>query len=303
MKGIWLAAVIVLVGFCGRAGAANEKIATWNLNWLTLRQPGDPALPDDVHARRPEDFDRLRSYADRLNADVVAFQEVDGVAAAARVFDPGRYRLVTIGEDVVQQVGLAVRLPVTVQLNADVTALDVEADAPHRLRYGLDATLTLRSVHGQRTIPLADYFVDYGKQDRRAGEFVESVHIPVPGPGDLVHISKLSRRFDSDISAVCGAFKLTLRDGVIAAARIAFGGMAATPRRAAKCEAALIGQPFAEPAIALAAAALREDFTPLSDVRGTADYRREAAANLLWRLYHQAQGVPVSVLDVEPDFG
>ncbi len=142
MKGIWLAAGIVLVGFCGRAAAANEKIATWNLNWLTLRQTGDPALPDDVHARRPEDFDRLRSYADRLNADVVAFQEVDGVAAAARVFDPGRYRLVTIGEDVVQQVGLAVRLPVTVQLNADVTALDVEADAPHRLRYGLDATLT-----------------------------------------------------------------------------------------------------------------------------------------------------------------
>jgi endonuclease/exonuclease/phosphatase family metal-dependent hydrolase len=122
--------------------AADEKIATWNLNWLTLRHSGDAALPDDVRTRRQEDFDRLRGYAARLNADVVAFQEVDGVAAAARIFDTARYRLVTLDEDVVQQVGLAVRLPVAVRKNADIAALDVEPDAPHRLRDGLDATLT-----------------------------------------------------------------------------------------------------------------------------------------------------------------
>ena len=175
-------------------------------------------------------------------------------------------------------------------------------DGPPAL-IALDAELTLRSREGRRTLPLEAYFLDYGKQDRRPGEFVESVHIPALGPDDLVHISKLSRRFDSDISAVCGAFKLTVRDGVIARARVAFGGMAATPRRALACEQALAGQRFTETTIAGAAAALRADFTPLSDVRGSAGYRHEAAANLLWRLFHKARGTAVSVHEVEPGDG
>lgn len=87
---------------------------------------------------------------------------------------------------------------------------------------------------------------------------------------------------------------------MIAAARVAFGGMAATPRRASACEAALVGQPFSEATIAAAAEALKRDFIPLSDVRGTAAYRIEAAAALLWRLWHREQGAGVSVLDVEP---
>ena len=171
-------------------------------------------------------------------------------------------------------------------------------DGPPAL-IALDAALTLRSLAGRRKIPLEAYFLDYGKQDRRPGEFVESVQIPALGPDDLVHIAKLSRRFDSDISAVCGAFKLTVRQGVITAARVAFGGMAGTPRRAATCEAALTGQPFAEATIARAAAALRGDFTPLGDVRGSAEYRHQAAASLLWRLWHRAQGTAVSVQQVE----
>jgi endonuclease/exonuclease/phosphatase family metal-dependent hydrolase len=123
------------------AQARDWKIATWNLDWLTLRHTGDPALPSNVRTRQDADFDRLHAYADKLNADVVAFEEVDGVQAASRVFDPARYTLITIHEDVVQQVGLAVRHGITVQQNADVAALDVEADAPHKLRDGLDATL------------------------------------------------------------------------------------------------------------------------------------------------------------------
>jgi xanthine dehydrogenase small subunit len=171
-------------------------------------------------------------------------------------------------------------------------------DGPPAL-IALGAELTLRSARGSRTMPLENYFLDYGKQDRAVDEFVEQVHIPRPGPSDLVHISKLSRRFDSDISAVCGAFKLSIQDGQIIAARAAFGGMGATPRRAPSCEAALTGQPFTQATIALAAKALRGDFAPLTDVRGTAAYRIEAAANLLWRLWHQAQGHAVSVLDLE----
>jgi xanthine dehydrogenase small subunit len=175
-------------------------------------------------------------------------------------------------------------------------------DGPPAL-IALGAVLTLRSRQGRRTMPLEDYFLDYGKQDRRPGEFVESVRVPAPGADDLVHISKLSRRFDSDISAVCGAFRLSVRDGVIAGARVAFGGMAATPRRAPACEAALTGQPFTSDTITRAAAALRDDFAPLTDVRGTADYRLDSAANLLWRLWRKAQGHAVSVLDVEPTLG
>jgi len=170
-------------------------------------------------------------------------------------------------------------------------------DGPPAL-IALGATLTLRSAAGRRTMPLEDYFLDYGKQDRRPGEFVESISIPRPGPDDIVHISKLSRRFDSDISAVCGAFKLTVTDGVIVAARVAFGGMAATPKRAAGCEAALTDKPFTEATIAAAAEALKADYSPLNDVRGTSAYRIEAAASLLWRLWHRARGEAVSVLEL-----
>src|SRR5271165_6767932 len=123
------------------AQAKDWKITTWNLDWLTLRPTGDPALPADVRARTPEDFERLHGYAMKLIADVVAFEEVDGTPAAAKLFDPAAYTLITINEDVVQRVGLAVRHGITVQQNADVSALDVEADAVHRLRDGLDATL------------------------------------------------------------------------------------------------------------------------------------------------------------------
>lgn len=171
-------------------------------------------------------------------------------------------------------------------------------DGPPAL-IALGAELTLRSAAGRRTMPLEDYFLAYGRQDRQPGEFVESVRIPRPGPDAVIHIAKLSRRFDSDISAVCGAFALTVTDGTITAARVAFGGMAATPKRAASCEAALTGAPFTEATIEAAADALRVDYQPLSDVRGSSDYRLDAAANLLRRLWLRSQGVAISVLEVE----
>ncbi|WP_341505627.1 xanthine dehydrogenase small subunit [Sphingomonas sp. 2378] len=167
-------------------------------------------------------------------------------------------------------------------------------DGPPAL-IALGASLVLRRGEQRRTLALEDYFLAYGKQDRAPGEFVERIHIPRPAPDAVIHISKLSRRFDSDISAVCGAFHLTMQDGIIAKARVAFGGMAATPRRAGGCEAALTGAPLSEDTIARAVAALNEDFDPLTDVRGSAAYRREAAGNLLWRLWHRERGEPVSV--------
>lgn len=170
-------------------------------------------------------------------------------------------------------------------------------DGPPAL-IALGATLILRSAGGRRTMPLEDYFLAYGRQDRAQCEFVESIDIPRPGPDDVVLIAKVSRRFDSDISTVLGAFRLTITDGRITAARVAFGGMAATPKRAPACEAALIGHALDAATIARAEAALAQDFTPLTDVRSSADYRLRAAGGLLHRLWHRAQGDAVSVLEV-----
>jgi endonuclease/exonuclease/phosphatase family metal-dependent hydrolase len=136
-----LAALGLLMTIIAPAHASDIKIATWNLNWLTLRHAGDTKLPDDVHPRSDDDFRRLRGFADRLDADVVGFEEVDGVPAAARVFDPARYTVLTIDEDVVQRVGVAVRRGITVLRHPDLAALDVEPHAPHPLRDGFDATL------------------------------------------------------------------------------------------------------------------------------------------------------------------
>lgn len=201
-----------------------------------------------------------------------------------------------LGELVRRIGGLQVRSSATVCGN--IANGSPIGDGPPAL-IALGAELTLRSAAGRRTMPLEDFFLDYAKQDRQPGEFVESVFVPRPAASSVVLVSKLSRRFDSDISAVLGAFALRVEAGMITAARVAFGGMAATPRRAPACEAALLGQPFSQSTMAAAAEAVKGDFSPLTDVRGTSAYRIEAAAALLWRLWYREQGAVVSVLEVE----
>ena len=127
---------------CG-ARAAELRVATWNLEWLTSRPAGDPALPENVRPKRSEDVDALRRYALLLDADVVAFQEVDGPEIAARVFPPERYAIVMTTDDVVQRVGFAVRRGVAFTRNPDLVGLVVFPDALHRLRSGADITLEL----------------------------------------------------------------------------------------------------------------------------------------------------------------
>jgi xanthine dehydrogenase small subunit len=158
----------------------------------------------------------------------------------------------------------------------------------------LGAELTLRKGDERRTIPLEDFFLAYGRQDRAPGEFVESVQIPRPAPGTTISIVKLSKRFDSDISALCGAFALRIEGGRVAEARIAFGGMAGIPARARSCEAALIGKSWSDETAEAAAEALADDFQPLTDLRGSAEYRLAAAANLVRRLRIE----PESLADV-----
>jgi xanthine dehydrogenase small subunit len=149
-------------------------------------------------------------------------------------------------------------------------------------------------------MPLEDYFITYGKQALQPGEFIEAVLIPRPAPDTLIRIVKLSKRFDSDISAVCAAFAITIRKGVVENARVAYGGMAATPKRATAVETALIGKKWNQKTVDAAAAALAADFLPLSDVRGSSVYRLTAAANLirrLWREQHGMDGAPLLALE------
>lgn len=160
----------------------------------------------------------------------------------------------------------------------------------------LNATVHLRRGADTRSLPIADFFIDYGKQDRQKGEFL--THITVPRGPDHLRCYKLSKRFDQDISAVCGCFWIEVVDGTVKAIRIAFGGMAATPKRAPKAEAALTGQPWHEDTIRAAMDAMAEDFTPLSDMRASAAYRMEAAQNMLLRAWSEGQGLPTSVLEV-----
>ncbi len=155
----------------------------------------------------------------------------------------------------------------------------------------LGATLTLRSTTGRREMPLEDYFIAYGRQDRRPGEFVESLFVPAPAEADLFAVYKISKRRDEDISALCGALRLRLdAAGAVAEARICFGGMAATPKRATHVEAALAGRPWTEATVQAATAAFDHDYTPLSDWRATAAYRMLAAKNLLLRFFLETTG-------------
>ena len=158
------------------------------------------------------------------------------------------------------------------------------------------ATLHLRRGDTRRDMPLEDFFIDYGKQDRQPGEFVEAVTLPRNIPN--LRCYKLSKRFDQDISAVCGAFNLTVTDGTITKARIAFGGMAGTPKRATQVEKALTGQPFTAQTIDAAMPLFASDFTPLSDMRASATYRLQSAQNMLHRYHAELTGQAVNVLEV-----
>ena len=160
----------------------------------------------------------------------------------------------------------------------------------------LDATLHLRHGDKVRDIPLADFFIAYGKQDRAPRELVTGVTIPRQAPA--LRCYKISKRFDQDISTVCGCFNVTVVDGVVSDARIAFGGLAGTPHRASTVEQALIGRRWTDETIARAATQFGADYTPMTDMRASAAYRLEVAENLLRRYFADLSGQPTSVLEV-----
>ena len=155
----------------------------------------------------------------------------------------------------------------------------------------LGTTVVLNHGGTRREMPLEDLYLDYKEQARVPGELVEALTIPLDVPGRQFATYKVSKRLDQDISAVCAAYAITLSPaGKVATARIAYGGMAVTTRRAARTEASLRGRPWSLETVLGAYAGLAEDFQPISDMRASAEYRSRIARNLLMRFYLETTG-------------
>jgi xanthine dehydrogenase small subunit len=155
----------------------------------------------------------------------------------------------------------------------------------------LGAEIVLRGSGGQRVMPLEDFYLDYQKKDLQPDELVEAVRVPLPQPQPQPQLSrrfrtyKLAKRFDQDISAVCAAFSITLDGETVRSARIAYGGMAATSKRARTAEAAIEGREWNEATATEAMKMLEKDYAPLTDMRASSAYRMQAAQNLLYRFW------------------
>jgi xanthine dehydrogenase small subunit len=154
----------------------------------------------------------------------------------------------------------------------------------------LDTMLVLRNGDRKRPMPLSEFYLDYQKTALEPGEFLERVLVPLREGETQVQCYKVSKRFDQDISAVCGAYSLRRNDAAIADLKIAYGGLAAVPKRALYCEALLKGEDWNEAAVHRGIDALEHDFEPITDMRSTAEYRRIVSGNLLFRFYLESIG-------------
>ncbi len=155
----------------------------------------------------------------------------------------------------------------------------------------LGGTVELRKGERIRTLPLEQFFISYGKQDREAGEFVRRLIVPKVPPATFFRAFKISKRFDEDITAVLGAFRIGVEHGRIASARVAYGGMAATPRRAFAVERQLAGAALDDVnAWRSAAKGIGDDFTPLTDMRASAEYRLRVAENIVIKALAEIAG-------------
>jgi len=153
----------------------------------------------------------------------------------------------------------------------------------------LNAELELVKGQTKRKVKLDDFFVDYKQTLLQQGEYIAHILLPLPEKDQQFRVYKISKRLEDDISAVCGAFSLNIQKGKISQVRIAFGGMAATPKRASSCEQAMLGQTLNQETIDKAKQAIIKDFQPISDFRASSEYRSQISQNLLQRLLWECQ--------------
>lgn len=149
----------------------------------------------------------------------------------------------------------------------------------------LDTEICLQSDGAARWMPLSDFYIDYKQTVLMDHEIISAVRFKQPSQSNRFAVYKISKRIDDDISAVCLAISLELDDDVVTTIRLAFGGMAAVPKRAEKAEKVATGRQWNEQTITEIQGALAQDFTPLSDARASAEYRLKVAQNLVQRFY------------------
>ena len=237
--------------------------------WVT-KHLFDPAVL--IHTGRVAELAEVREQATGLWIGSAATYAAAAPAIAALYPDIG---------ELIRRIG-SVQVRAAGTVGGNIANGSPIGDMPPAL-IAAGATVLLRHGRDRRELPLEAFFLAYKRQDRRPGEFVEAVRLPRPAVPGRLKCYKVSKRFDQDITAVCGCFDVAVEGGTVTAARLAYGGMAGTPQRASAAEAALVGQPWGEAAVARAIVALDADFKPLSDMRASAAYRQRVAGNLLRR--------------------
>jgi xanthine dehydrogenase small subunit len=250
--------------------------------WIT-KQLRD--LPKVIHLGRVKDLDGIEDTGRELLIGAAATYA--GVEPYMRAIDPDLGELFRrIGSKQVRARGT---------VGGNVANGSPIGDTPPALIV-LGATMELRRRDRSRVLAVEDFYIEYGKQNRAAGEFVTGLLIPKLRPDQVFRCYKVTKRFDQDISSVMGAFRFTLDEqGVIQEARIAYGGMAGIPKRAKGAEAALQGAGIRDAAAwSKAFVALRDDFAPMDDHRASANYRAETAHALLGKALLEAAGTPTS---------
>ena len=168
------------------------------------------------------------------------------------------------------------------------------------LLIALGANIVLMSARGHREMPLEALYTGYRQNVMAPDEVLAWIKVPLATPDEFLRVYKISKRFDDDISAVCLAVRLGIAQGRITSASVGVGGVAATPVRARRTEAALSGQAWTQDTARKATAVLRAEFQPISDMRASAAYRTEVLGNLLQRLWLESQGVQAINLESWP---
>ncbi len=261
-----------LAGLCERYPEATLTAGATDVGlWVTkaLQRPETV-----IYSGRVEELQRLEEKSDRIEIGAGVTYS-DAMALLGRHYPD-------MGE-VIRRIG-SVQVRNTGTLGGNIANGSPIGDSPPLL-IAAGATLHLRRGQQTRSLPLEDFFLAYGKQDRAPGELVARIDLPLPAPNTVFRAYKVSKRFDQDITAVLGAFNLTIEGGTVTAARLAYGGLAGIPKRAAAAEAALIGQPWSERSVEAAMQALAGDFQPLTDWRASKEYRLKVAQNLLRRCF------------------
>ena len=169
------------------------------------------------------------------------------------------------------------------------------------LLIALRAQVVLASqARGERALPLEALYTGYRQNVMAADELLVRIVVPKPSATEQLKAYKISKRFDDDISAVCLVLNLDIADGTVQRASIGAGGVAATPVRAQQTEAALQGKPWTEATVQQAMRVLQAEFSPISDMRASGDYRRTVLGNLLQRFWLESQGgAPASIAQLQ----